>query len=401
MSENLADRFEQLSQLLVDGVEFWQQVPFKTEQLDWQKNYRPLWQALQRVDDEQLQRFEDDPEQAESWLTAWLPVTALQQLSGIPATGQTALSLPSTWGDHMPGRKWQQVCAFVSGVTIASPAHLLEWCAGKGHLARTISRLHQVPVTALEWQASLCEEGERLSRSQNTSVTAVAQDVLADSVCQHLQADSHVLALHACGDLHRRLIALATPEKMQRITLAPCCYHLTEQPVYQPLSRRGQQICADLQLSISREQLRLAVQETVTAPAYVRRQRRQASIWRLAFDLLRQTLQQDSQYLSMPSIPYGQLPAAFADFCLQQAEQLGCSIPDQTDFAHWLQQGEVRYRQVRLAEVVRHLYRRPLEVWLVLDRALALEEQGFSVALSTFCARELTPRNILLSAHRP
>ena len=216
MSENLADRFELLSQLLVEGAEFWQQVPFKTEQLDWQKNYRPLWQALQRVDDEQLQRFEDDPEQTESWLTAWLPVTALQQLSGIPATGQTALSLPSTWGDHMPGRKWQQVCAFVSGVTIASPAHLLEWCAGKGHLARTISRLHQVPVTALEWQASLCEEGERLSRNQNTSVTAVTQDVLADSVYQHLQADSHVLALHACGDLHRRLIALATPEKNKK-----------------------------------------------------------------------------------------------------------------------------------------------------------------------------------------
>ena len=69
-----------------------------------------------------------------------------------------------------------------------------------------------------------------------------------------------------------------------------------------------------------------------------------------------------------------------------------------------LQQCEKQFRQslaqVRNLELVRGLFRRPLELWLLLDRALFLEEQGYQVRLGTFCAHELTPRNLLLLAER-
>ncbi len=35
-------------------------------------------------------------------------------------------------------------------------------------------------------------------------------------------------------------------------------------------------------------------------------------------------------------------------------------------------------------ELVRHLFRRPLELWLVLDRALFLQEQGYRVEVGSF-----------------
>ena len=62
--------------------------------------------------------------------------------------------------------------------------------------------------------------------------------------------------------------------------------------------------------------------------------------------------------------------------------------------------GWQRLAQVRNLELVRGLFRRPLELWLLLDRALFLEEQGYQVRLGTFCAHELTPRNLLLLAER-
>ena len=55
---------------------------------------------------------------------------------------------------------------------------------------------------------------------------------------------------------------------------------------------------------------------------------------------------------------------------------------------------------MRNLERLRNLFRRPLELWLVLDRALFLEEQGYSVRLGTFCDYPLTPRNLLLLAER-
>ncbi|MNJ72573.1 hypothetical protein D3C77_692410 [compost metagenome] len=55
---------------------------------------------------------------------------------------------------------------------------------------------------------------------------------------------------------------------------------------------------------------------------------------------------------------------------------------------------------VRNLELVRGLFRRPLELWLLLDRALFLHEQGYRVRLGCFCPPHLTPRNLLLLAER-
>ena len=47
-------------------------------------------------------------------------------------------------------------------------------------------------------------------------------------------------------------------------------------------------------------------------------------------------------------------------------------------------------------ELVRHLFQRPLELWLLLDRALFLTEKGYRVTMGTFCEKRLTPRNVLI-----
>ena len=39
-------------------------------------------------------------------------------------------------------------------------------------------------------------------------------------------------------------------------------------------------------------------------------------------------------------------------------------------------------------------------LWLALDRAMFLQERGYAVALGTFCARAVSPRNLLLRARR-
>lgn len=70
------------------------------------------------------------------------------------------------------------------------------------------------------------------------------------------------------------------------------------------------------------------------------------------------------------------------------------------DFDAWEAEGVRRWQQVRRHELVRHLFRRPLELWMVLDYALYLEEQGYRVRLGEFCDRSLTPRNLLLDAVR-
>ena len=60
----------------------------------------------------------------------------------------------------------------------------------------------------------------------------------------------------------------------------------------------------------------------------------------------------------------------------------------------------VRRGEVRRLELIRHAFRRALEIWLVLDLALGLEDAGFEATVGTFCPRSLTPRNLMVLAER-
>ena len=53
----------------------------------------------------------------------------------------------------------------------------------------------------------------------------------------------------------------------------------------------------------------------------------------------------------------------------------------------------------RLA-LLRHAFRRSLELRIVCDRSQFLAENGFAIDLAQFCSRAVTPRNLLITAHR-
>jgi hypothetical protein len=130
----------------------------------------------------------------------------------------------------------------------------------------------------------------------------------------------------------------------------------------------------------------------------VRDQVQRFSRWRLGFDGLQRELRQVDDYLPVPSHPNRIARGNFREFCGWAAEQKGLSLPDNVDYPAWEAYGASRLAQVRRHELIRHLFRRPLELWLVLDYALFLEEQGYRVRIGTFCQRHLTPRNLLIDA---
>jgi hypothetical protein len=355
-------------------------------------------EQLRALCDADVDRLQGEP-LGDSVLADWLPVAELRSLVELPALTEVDAGLPEAWATHVPGRKWRQIDAFVSRIASVSEKPLVEWCAGKGHLARALSRLHGVPVTALEWQASLCRAGQLLADRQDADMRFEIRDVMSDDATRGLASPSHLLALHACGDLHARLLVTAT-EQGHDLTLAPCCYHLTRDDSYRPFSRRGREWADEHGLWLSRQDLRLAVQETVTAPRGVQRARERANAWRLGFDSLQRDIRGHDDYLPVPSLAYGRLPGSFEGFSRWAAEHKGLELPDDIDWPALEQLGWHRQAQVSRLDLVRQLFRRPLEIWLMLDRVMFLEEAGFDVELGTFCERRLTPRNLLLRARR-
>ncbi|MDX5378969.1 MAG: SAM-dependent methyltransferase [Halomonas sp.] len=395
---NTERRFSRLTELLAGWQPLWQPAPFMYRQPPWQSAYRELAEMLRQLSDDEVTRLQADPWQ-NSPLRAWLPVEELADLVRLAPLAAENFSLPPAWGQHVGGRKWLQIEAFARHLQVSAKDSLLEWCAGKGHLARALARCHATEVAALEWQAPLCAEGRRLAATQRAAVCMRQQDVMAPDVVRHLSTQTHVVALHACGDLHVRLLELAVAAG-SAVTLAPCCYHRTQEEVYRPVSARGRALSGEFGLRLNRDDLSLAVQETVTAPRGVRRRREQANAWRLGFDELQRELRGEDRYLPVPSLAYGQLPERFEDFCRWAAARKGLALPGGFDLMPFERIGWQRQSEVARLELVRHLFRRPLEVWLVLDRLSLMEEAGYRVQVGTFCDSKLTPRNLFILARK-
>ncbi|RON58726.1 methyltransferase [Pseudomonas frederiksbergensis] len=395
--EALLARFTALDAFLIEHQALWKPRPFTYLRLPWETSYPALSSWLRGRSLEQAENSHNQP----CLLEAPEPFASLAALSlELSSVGELPGHALEVAGHRLnvdvPGRKWQQIEAFASCLSFAAPSkHWLDWCSGKGHLGRRLLQTGQ-QLTCLEYDPALVSSGQALSQHHQLHALHVEHDVLAADAASLLSAEHTPVALHACGDLHVRLIQLASALGCKQLAIAPCCYNRISLTTYEALSSAGMR--SDLQLSL--EDLALPMSETVTAGARVRRQRDTSMARRLAFDLLQRQLRGIDEYLPTPSLPSAWLDKPFADYCHHLAALKELSTIGPQDWPALEAAGWQRLAEVRNLELLRGLFRRPLELWLVLDRALFLTEQGYTVRLGTFCVTTLTPRNFLLLAER-
>ncbi|SMQ27559.1 Methyltransferase domain-containing protein [Pseudomonas helmanticensis] len=396
--EDLLARFTALDVFLTTHQALWKPRPFTHLSLAWEASYPELalWLRGRSLED-----AENAHNQPADLVDAPEPFASLAALSAeLSAVGELPGHALESAGHRLnvdvPGRKWQQIEAFASRLSFAAqPTHWLDWCSGKGHLGRRLLATGQ-QLTCVEYDPALVASGQALSQRHHLHALHVEQDVLAADASAVLSAAHTPVALHACGDLHVRLMQLASAIGCQHMAIAPCCYNRTAHHEYQPLSSAG----SGTLLRLSLEDLALPMSETVTAGARVRRQRDTSMARRLAFDLLQRQVRGVDEYLPTPSLPSAWLEKPFDDYCrnlaaLKELSTVGSQKWDEIETTGWQ-----RLAEVRNLELLRGLFRRPLELWLNLDRALFLAEQGYLVRLGTLCAAPLTPRNLLLLAER-
>ncbi|UCZ82142.1 SAM-dependent methyltransferase [Pseudomonas sp. L5B5] len=393
----LLTRFQALGGFLLEHQELWRPRPFHHLHLPWESRYPQLALWLRQRSLEDAEAAHNHPEQLQAPAPFGELAARSRALSAVAELpGQGLPPLRQRLSVDVPGRKWQQIEAFAACLQFASaPGHWLDWCSGKGHLGRRLLQDGQC-LTCLEHDPALVASGEQLSRHHGLPATHLQQDVLATTAAAQLTVEHSPVALHACGDLHVRLMQLASQAGCRQLAIAPCCYNRTGASHYRGLSTAGQ-ACG---LTLSLDDLALPMSETVTAGARVRRQRDTSMARRLAFDLLQRQLPGVDDYLPTPSLPSHWLDKPFAEYCRDLAALKQLSTVGAQDWPALEAAGWQRLAQVRNLELLRGLFRRPLELWLVLDRALFLQEQGYAVRLGTFCQASLTPRNLLLLAER-
>ena len=397
---SFAQRFAELDHWLHHHQSLWRPKPFTQLTLAWEADWPELASWLRRRTLAEAETAHHQPQ----LLAAPAPFVQLaaesQHFSQLPRwQTDSAEQFPEPLYRHIPGRKWQQITAF-AGVSIArleqSATHWVDWCAGKGHLGRLLAWQGGQPLTCLEHNPALNLSGAALSDALAIDARHLTADVLAQSNALHLNSRDSLVALHACGQLHISLLQHAVTSGCLQLALSPCCYNRIDSEHYQPLSEAGHK--ATLQLS--KDDLALPLQETVTAGRRERERRDRSMAWRLGFDLWQREARGVNEYLPTPSKPLGGTAQGFTEFCRSLAAHHQLQLIDPASWSQLEGRSWQRLAQVRNLELLRGLFRRPLEIWLLLDRALYLQEAGYQVQLGEFCATSLTPRNLLLLAEK-
>ena len=386
-----AEHRRQLDSALAAFHDLWHPQPFREARPAWCAQWPALTAALLALSDAEAASLNDDAPAALRWLADYLPdVDALLPLIDVPDAPRALPPVDGErWAWEIPGRKRSQIEAFAGAVQPAGEG-FIDWCGGKGHLGRLLGVAWQRPVHTLEIDAVLCADGEHLARRIGLDHRFLERDALA--VADWPRPGQHAVALHACGNLHRRLVEHGAGAGVARLDIAPCCYYRGVGHCYEPMTTGGK-------LQLTRDDLRLAVTETVTASPRLTRQRDHDIAWKLAFAAWRTTVT-EVPYKTFKPVPAPWLRGSFADFLAGMAMREGLPSPQAKHLDSIEAIGWQRQREVMRLSVPRHAFRRALELWLVLDLAEYLDGQGYNATLNTFCPRHLTPRNLLLTARR-
>ena len=381
--------FDGLTELLCRHKALWTETAFVRNELSWRADYPRLHRDLLALSEADLRALEGEGELL-CFLSSYLP--DLERLNDAPIVTSTR----HQWRAHesatlgVSERKRVQIEGFVnallgSKMTMTRDSSLIDWCSGRGFLARAMHAASGARVLCLERDTKL----HRADLPEQ--VTFLAHDVLEPLDSAHLHNSHLHTALHACGDLHLSMLRQAARAGVPELACSPCCYHFTAEKLYRGLSQRAR----ESGLQPTRDELRLATAETTTANALDRKLRHRELLWRVAFDLHLRQLRGVDAYTRTPSVKKSLLKTSFNSFAQSLADALERKGRRDFEFSPLSEQAEeelLRRAQAKLSilsrlEKAQLAFRPALERWLLLDRALFLQERGYQVEIQKFCAK--------------
>jgi hypothetical protein len=354
------------------------------------------WEGfLLALDDGELRRCEEEGLGARAPWIAGAPaglralaeeVAAATRLPALPRGGE-----PLSVADRrlMSARKQEQIPALLAAVEAMArhARRIVDVGAGSGHLSRVAWMRFGKEVVGIDRDPRY-PSGPRADGLRFVTVDVGREPLSFDA------ADLAV-GLHACGALGDRL-AMAAAAAGCDVALVSCCPQKIEGPVRAPLSRAG------AGLSLRRETLGLGnltaqpvgVEASLEAQLAAREARQALAL------LLRSRGAEVRPGEEMRGINRRRAGAGLAAIAAPALASRGLPPASAAEIRRHEEEARRRHACIRRLSLPRNMLARLLELYVVLDRAAALEERGAHVRVLTFCDRVVTPRNIALFAGR-
>ena len=277
---------------------------------------------------------------------------------------------------------------------------------GIGLLAQTLSNYYQLNVTSIDmnsvFQKTGIERNVKNAKSQENKVKYKNLNVSSDSdFSQLLKNKVMSVGLHTCGKLALDLIRLSSAEKVPVIVNFGCCYHTLDkswdlQNISEFVQKNDPLWMNKFALTLSCRAHRKMDEKDYDLKLKVK-------LFRYAIHILLFDHYELKGLVSLGNSSPKLYDESFGVYVLEQLRRIGITSKHTIQELNAFFENpdlQILIERMLAAGLIRNALGRPLELYLLLDRAIYLEEQGYTVDLQEFFDEELSPRNLGLTAER-
>jgi len=274
---------------------------------------------------------------------------------------------------------------------------------GVGHLSRILGSYFNTAATCIDINQDFLTQGEitnkRLHPKHATNVKFHNMDIRKtplenfNNELELFNANTFVVGLHSCGQLSSKLLQAAVHYKVKGILNFGCCYFKYDHPQYELLSYHAK----SNPLFINEQGLTLATR----AHTYISKQdfhnKFQVKSFRFGLHLLLYELLDHKKFITMGDSPIKDYFNGFSYYVLKKLDErhikhtLTAKVIDNYFSDQDIQN---KIRKMFLCNLIRWFFGRPLELYILLDRAVYLQEHGYYTSLTHYFDDKISPRNV-------
>lgn len=282
-------------------------------------------------------------------------------------------------------------------------SHAVDIGGGMGHLARLCVKRFHWQFHSIDKDQALQTKGEWwLKRSRDldrSKLIFVAGEFTEDpqDLDRYFAAPETLsLGLHTCGSL--AVTQMRKSLGSERIINFGCCFDKTQGSDLNlsELARRNP-------IPWNQSSLFLATRGRKELSENEFALLRRVNDYRFALDLWFRRFFPERGFLIAGDAPKALYSEDFAGYAADRLKKLGLPETTPAKLAAFYEEAEIQSEVFAIfaAHLVRNIFARPLEILLILDRALWLRDQGFDTEIQALFDRRLSPRNLALIARRP
>ncbi|MDC1174019.1 methyltransferase [Bacteriovoracaceae bacterium] len=302
----------------------------------------------------------------------------------------------------------QRIVDFIShNQSLDKTKKIIDIGGGQGHLARILSYYHGHDVTVIDQNQEFLELGIKRAKKYPAPDGAGVLTFKKHTFGESLKDDSKycqetlTLGLHTCGPLAHRHFEQLIETDGQALLNFGCCYNRLDPEIDIPLSQFAKDLLSQNNIQLTKHSLTLATRghKEKTFESFLLKKR--VKEYRCALHIYMYQFHSQLEFIGVGSEHPRVYEGNFEVYAQKKLNEIKIDV-SLSELKSFYESEKIQktIKEMFRANIIRWQFGRALEKWILLDRAIYLEENGLNTEIFPLFDPELSPRNVGLLAYK-